>query len=69
MSRSIAGASTRLHTTALFVAGMLAFVVAGASQAAPDATDGVRTSISRHIAKGGRDNPTPTSESASPPGG
>ncbi len=64
MSRSIAGASARLHTTALFVAGMLAFAVAGVSQAAPDATDGVRSSISRHIAKGGRDNPTLTSESA-----
>ncbi|MCH8334477.1 MAG: choice-of-anchor H family protein, partial [Proteobacteria bacterium] len=63
MSTSIAGASTRLHTTALFVAGMLVFTVAGISQAAPDATDSVRSSISRHIAKGGRDNPTFSSES------
>jgi hypothetical protein len=64
MSTSFARASTRLITRALFVAGMLAFAVAGVSQAAPDATDGVRSSISRHIAKGGRDNPTLTSESA-----
>ncbi len=64
MSTSFAGASTRLSTRALFVAGVMALTVAGVSQAAPDATDSVRSSISRHIAKGGRDNPTLTSESA-----
>jgi hypothetical protein len=48
---------------ALFVAGLLALTVSGASQAAADTTDESRSSISRHYAEGGRDNPTFTSES------
>jgi len=48
---------------ALFVAGLLALTVSGASQAAADTTDESRSSISRHYADGGRDNPTITSES------
>jgi len=46
----------------LFVAGLLALILTGVSQAAAEATDSVRSSISRHIAKGGRDNPALSSE-------
>jgi len=64
MSNLFARVTAPANFAALLVASLLALTVAGASQAAPDAMDGVRSSISRHIAKGGRDNPTLTSESA-----
>jgi len=64
MSTSFARASSLLSIRAVFVAGMLALTVAGISRAAPDATDSVRSSISRHIVIGGRDNPNLTRESA-----
>jgi hypothetical protein len=63
MSNLFARVTTRSGFEALFVAGLLALTVSGASQAAPDVTDSVRSSVSRHQAKGGRDNPTLTSES------
>ncbi len=63
MSNLSARVSTHLNFAALFVAGLLALTVSGASQAAPDVTDNVRSSVSRHQAKGGRDNPALTSES------
>ena len=50
----------RPNHKALFVAGLLALTVSGASQAAPD---NARSSITRQYAEGGRDNPTLTSES------
>jgi hypothetical protein len=59
MSTLITGRSFK----ALFVAGLLALTVSGASQAAADTADESRSSISRHYAEGGRDNPTFTSES------
>lgn len=46
----------------MFVAGLLALVASGASLA--DATDDVRSSESRHVIQGGRENPTVSSESA-----
>ena len=63
MSNLFARVTTHLTLEALFVAGLLALTVSGASQAAPDATDSVRSSVSRHHAKGGRDNPVVSSES------
>ncbi len=63
MSTLFARATARLNSKAFFIAGVLALIVSGASQAAPDATDGARSSVSRHHATGGRDNPTLTSES------
>ena len=63
MSNLFARVTTHLTFEALFVAGLLALTVSGASQAAPDATDSVRSSVSRHHAKGGRDNPVVSSES------
>jgi len=63
MSNLFARVTTHLTLEALFVAGLLALTVSGASQAAPDTTDSVRSSVSRHHAKGGRDNPVVSSES------
>jgi hypothetical protein len=63
MSNLFARVTTHLTFKALFVAGLLALTVSGASQAAPDATDSFRSSVSRHHAKGGRDNPVVSSES------
>ena len=63
MSNLFARSITRLDSKALFVAGLLALTVSGASQAAPDATDDVRSSVSRHHAQGGRENPVISSES------
>jgi len=63
MSNLFVRVTTHLTFEALFVAGLLALTVSGASQAAPDATDSVRSSVSRHHAKGGRDNPVVSSES------
>ena len=60
MSTLFACAAARLNSKALFIAGLLALTVSGASLAAPDDT---RSSVSRHHATGGRDNPTLTSES------
>jgi hypothetical protein len=54
----------RQNIISLFVASLLALTVSDISVAAPDATDDVRSSISRHQATGGRDNPTISSESA-----
>ena len=54
---------TERNFKALFVAGLLALTVSGANQAAADTTDESRSSISRHYAEGGRDNPKFTSES------
>lgn len=62
MSNLFAPVATRVNSRVLFVAGLLALTVSGASQAAAEATDSVRSSISRHYAKGGRDNPTLSSE-------
>ncbi len=45
------------------VVGLLALNVSGASQATADATDGLRSSVSRHTATGGRENPVASSES------
>jgi len=63
MSNLFARVITRAGFEALFVAGLLALIVSGASQAAPDATDSVRSSVSRHHANGGRENPVISSES------
>ncbi len=62
MSNLFAPVATRVNSRVLFVAGLLALTVSGVSQAAAEATDSVRSSISRHYAKGGRDNPTLSSE-------
>lgn len=62
MSNLFAPVATGVNSRVLFVAGLLALTVSGASQAAAEATDSVRSSISRHYAKGGRDNPTLSSE-------
>ena len=63
MSNLFARVTTRPGFEALFVAGLLALTVSGASQAAPDATGSVRSSVSRHHASGGRENPVVSSES------
>ncbi len=62
MSNLFARVATGPNSRALFVAGLLALILTGVSQAAAEATDSVRSSISRHIAKGGRDNPALSSE-------
>lgn len=62
MSNLFAPVATGVNSRVLFVAGLLALTVSGVSQAAAEATDSVRSSISRHYAKGGRDNPTLSSE-------
>jgi hypothetical protein len=63
MSNLFARVTTRPGFEALFVAGLLSLILSGASQAAPDATDSVRSSVSRHHANGGRENPLVSSES------
>ena len=68
MSNLFAGATTRPNFRLLYVAGLLALTIAGAGQAAPGAAsssamDNVRSSVSRHLVQGGRENPTLTSES------
>ena len=63
MSNLFTRVTARLNSKALFAAGLLALTVSGASQAAPDATDDVRASVSRHHVTGGRENPVVSSES------
>ena len=63
MSNLFARVTTRLESNALFVAGLLVLAISGASQAAPDATEGVRSSASRHYLDGGREKLTLSSES------
>ncbi len=63
MSNLFARGIAQLSFAALLVAGLLALTVSGASQAAADATDGLRSSVSRHTATGGRENPVASSES------
>ncbi len=60
VSTKFSGVTTRPKSLSLLVAGLLLFTVCGAVLAAPDET---RSSVSRHQATGGRDNPTITSES------
>jgi hypothetical protein len=43
--------------------GLLALTVSGVSQATPEATDGVRSSVSYHRVTGGRESPVVSSES------
>lgn len=61
MSTLSAIATTRFNINLLFVAGLLALTVSGASLA--DTTDSARSSVSRHHITGGRDNPTLSSDS------
>ena len=63
MSNLIAGFVTRAGFKLLFVTGLLALTVSGASQAAAEATDENRLSISRHHSTGGRANSEFSSES------
>jgi hypothetical protein len=61
MSTLSAVATNRFNINLLFVASLLALTVSGASLA--DTTDDERSSVSRHIVSGGRDNPAASSES------
>ena len=61
MSNLFARVTAPANFAALLVAGLLALTVSGASQAAADATDGLRSSVSRHTATGGRENPVASS--------
>ena len=63
MSNLFARVTAQPNFAALFVAGLLALTVSGSSQAALDTTDSVRSSVSRHTATGGRENPVVSSES------
>ena len=63
MSNLFTRVTARPNFAALLVAGLLALTVSGASQANADATDGLRSSVSRHTATGGRENPLVSSES------
>ena len=63
MSNLFTGLVTRSSIKVLFIAGLLAFTVSGASQAVAEASDGTRSSISRHHSEGGRENPVLGSES------
>jgi len=63
MSNLFARVTTHLNSKAWFVVGLLALTVSGAGQAAPDATEDVRSSISRHHVDGGREDPVVSSES------
>ena len=63
MSNLIAAFATRTGFKLLFVTGLLALIVSGASQAAAEATNETRLSISRHHSTGGRENPVFSSES------
>ncbi len=63
MSNLFARVIAQANFAALLVAGLLALTVSGASQAAADATDGLRSSVSHHTATGGRENPVVSSES------
>jgi hypothetical protein len=63
MSNLFARVTTHLNSKAWFVVGLLALTVSGAGQAAPDATEDVRSSISRHHVDGGREDPLVSSES------
>ncbi len=67
MSNLFAGVRTHSNFRASFVAGLLMLTVSGASQAGPgdagsDQSADARSSISRHYAQGGRENPILTSE-------
>ena len=63
MSNLFARGIAKANFAALFVAGLLALTVSGASQATADAADDLRSSVSRHTATGGRENPVVSSES------
>jgi hypothetical protein len=63
VSTLFSSVTRRLNVISLLIAGLLPLAVSGISVAAPDGTDEVRSSISRHQATGGRDNPVITSES------
>ncbi len=63
MSNLFARVTESANLAALMVAGLLALTVSGASQATADATDDLRSSVSRHTATGGRENPIVSSES------
>ena len=63
MSNLFARVTAPANFAALLVAGLLALTVSGASQATADATDDLRSSVSRHTATGGRENPVVSSES------
>ena len=63
MSNLFARITAPVNFAALLVVGLLALTVPGASQATADATDGLRSSVSRHTATGGRENPVASSES------
>ena len=60
MSNLFARVTPRPSIEALFVVGLLALTVSGASQATPESA---RSSISRHHVEGGRENPVVSSES------
>jgi hypothetical protein len=60
MSNLFARRIAPANFAALFVAGLLALTVSGASQATPDSA---RSSVSRHHVEGGRENPVVSSES------
>ena len=63
MSNIFARVTKYLNSKAWFVVGLLALTVSGAGQAAPDATEDVRSSISRHHVQGGREHLVISSES------
>ena len=63
MSNLFARITAGLNSQALFVVGLLALTVSGASQAATDAPETDRSSNSRHYATGGRENAAISSES------
>jgi len=63
MSNLFARVTAPENFIALLVAGLLALTVSGAGQASADATDSLRSSVSRHTATGGRENPVVSSES------
>lgn len=63
MSNLYARVTAPENFAALLLAGLLALTVSGASQANADQTDDLRSSVSRHTATGGRENPVVSSES------
>jgi hypothetical protein len=63
MSNLFSRVTASANLAALLVAGLLALTVSGTSQATADATDELRSSVSRHTATGGRENPVVSSES------
>jgi hypothetical protein len=63
VSTKLSAVITRSNAELLFFAVLLLFAACGAALAAPDETDNVRSSISRHHVKGGREGPAVFSES------